>query len=258
MGCLAGVTAKEGSPKACSAPCQQPPLPEHVPCLSLHGRCGVTPSRVLEGRGPWHRARHHGDRRGFSLNGVERDGVPGSLPVREDAAGSLGRSGRQSGCRGLISQPTVGSGGLHGVLRDATGWAEGWQGRIRGKGQEMEPSTEQLLKRARSDDLGARTPQPGPGHRVPLRGQGHSSGGVFLQSCHSLCPPPGAAAGGGGKALDRCRQLANPARRGQRLRARPLLGWEPGCRPWTSSSPLNWSQIPRCWLEVQETAPRSR
>lgn len=37
--------------RAGSAPCQQPRLPEHVPCLSLHGGCGVTPSRGPEGRG---------------------------------------------------------------------------------------------------------------------------------------------------------------------------------------------------------------
>ena len=75
----------------------------------------------------------------------------------------------------------------------------------------------------------------------------------------ALCIPlPRAGAEGGGKARDGCGQLVNPARRGQRLRAGPLLGWEPGYKPWTSSLPLNWSQIPCCWLGVQETMPRSR
>lgn len=74
-----------------------------------------------------------------------------------------------------------------------------------------------------------------------------------------LCVPLlWAGAEGNGKARDRCGQLVNPARRGQRLRAGPLLGWEPGYKPWTSSSPLNWSQIPHFWLGVQETVPRSR
>lgn len=88
-------------------------------------------------------------------------------------------------------------------------------------------------------------PWAGPGHRVPFRGQGHPSGRAFLQDFHT-----------GRWEGPRWVQTAGkpcPPRA-----VHPLPGWEPACRPWTSSLPLNWSRIPPCWLGGQEAVPRSR